>query len=200
MMLDIVKIDTAQTECVVTWHKKEPTKFIQGFLGIVLEQHWQNFQLWHEEDEARSVDVGDHIIAQVKRNIDRFNQKRNDLIEKMDDSYLKSLDSKGIQMNEKAPFNSETLGSMIDRCSILALKFFHMQEQTIRKDVTDMHILRSKDKVNILQIQRQDLLSCITKLTQEIKLGVRQYKIYRQFKMYNDPNLNPAMYRTIKKD
>ncbi|MDX1662122.1 MAG: DUF4254 domain-containing protein, partial [Gemmatimonadota bacterium] len=46
-------------------------------------EHLVNIRLWHQEDEARRPDVGDEVIAAVKRRIDGLNQERNDLIEKI---------------------------------------------------------------------------------------------------------------------
>ncbi len=193
-MEELLKIDFLQQELVKRWHLEKPEASSEGFLGLVENQHLQNFLLWHEEDIARAPDVEDSEIARVKRSIDRLNQKRNDLIEALDESILRFLLEAGTDMNQNSPANSETPGSIIDRCSIMSLKIFHMKEQTMRKDVDADHIEEATRKTKILQIQREDLLTCLLQLVDEIKKGTRHFKLYMQFKMYNDPTLNPKIY------
>lgn len=189
------KINLFQLKKIEDWHKNDaPNLSETGFLGLIEQLNLQNFLLWHEEDKARDPGATDHEIAQVKRYIDTFNQKRNDLIEQVDQAILTWMNEESIQMPSNTPVNSETPGSIIDRCSIMALKTYHMKEQTLRTDVDQRHIMEASEKLKILRIQREDLLECLVQLMDEIKNGTRSFKIYRQFKMYNDPTLNPKIY------
>lgn len=153
--------------------------------------HFFNTKLWNEEDLARRKKVSDTEIAKNKKAIDSYNQKRNDYIEKIDNFIFESIphltEARGKQ-------NSETLGAMIDRLSILSLKIFHMSLQTLRDDVEKSHIEVCTNKLIILKKQRHDLCICFDELLRDCQNGLRHIKLYRQFKMYNDPNLNPKMY------
>src|SRR2546427_482848 len=138
-MFDVPQITELQQRTVERWHEQDIDNPFEGVLHLVCEQHRFNFLLWHEEDIARSPDVTDARIAQVKRAIDRCNQQRNDAIEKIDDFLLQEVQRRGIQPVADARWNSETPGAVIDRLSILALRIYHMQEQAHRSDATDEH-------------------------------------------------------------
>lgn len=198
-MIDVQEITRLQHEMVVRWHQQPVDNPYEGFLAEVCRQHSFNFLLWHEEDIARSPDVGDAKIAQVKRAIDRYNQLRNDAIEKLDDWITADLEAKHVQPVAGARLNSETPGSVIDRLSILALRMFHLQEQAERRDATPDHLESVRHKLAVCHVQHADLSQCLVELLADIYAGSRRHRTYRMFKMYNDPTLNPYLYTARRK-
>ncbi|HRG76405.1 MAG TPA: DUF4254 domain-containing protein, partial [Leptospiraceae bacterium] len=151
---------------------------------------------WHVEDEIRRADIADSEIAKLKRQIDALNQERTNLVEVLDDYFLNLY--KTVTIESGARLNSETPAWLIDRMSILELKIYHMQEQTERKDADESHINQCKAKLAILLEQRKDLSTCLTELLEDLQEGKKFMKVYRQMKMYNDKNLNPALYANEK--
>jgi hypothetical protein len=191
-MINVSVILDLQTRNTREWHhqlvltkKDEPWNFIE-------ENHMWNFLLWHEEDIAR-VDNNLLRIVQAKRNIDKYNQERNNSIEKIDEWILKFLASKKVAAIDD--IHSETPGMMIDRLSIMALKRYHMLEETYRQDITEEHKEHCDKKVVILDEQITDLANCLKKVLVLLECSKLKFKVYRQLKMYNDPNLNPELYR-----
>jgi len=160
---------------------------------VIAANHRNNHLLWDEEDQARRTDVPDAAIAANKRAIDRYNQQRNDAIEKIDEALLARI--AGVIPAADAWHNAETAGSMIDRLSILALKIHHMRAQTLRSDATHDHIATCTAKLARLDAQRRDIARCLDTLLARAADGRAFWRIYRQFKMYNDPTLNPYLYR-----
>jgi hypothetical protein len=156
------------------------------------DNHRSNCLLWAEEDLARRRHVPDSEIAANKRAIDRYNQQRNDAIERVDEQLLAALAA--VAPRPGARLHSETAGAMIDRLSILSLKIRHMRLQTERTDVDREHIESCRAKLERLAEQRADLADCLDRLLEEAARGETCFKVYRQFKMYNDPALNPAIY------
>jgi hypothetical protein len=152
--------------------------------------HACNALLWNEEDQARRTDVGDGAIAACKRLIDRYNQCRNDAVEAIDELLLGMLPVP----RADARLSSETAGAMIDRLSILALKIRHMRAQTGRLEAGTQHVVTCDAKLRRLIAQREDLGRCLDRLLDEARQGRGTFKVYRQFKMYNDPTLNPWLY------
>jgi hypothetical protein len=163
------------------------------WLALVARQHRANFDLWHIEDEARSPGATDSDLAQVKRRIDPANQLRNDLVEELDRVLLAWLEPRRLPAQD-APLNSESPGLMIDRLSILALKIWHTREESERAGAQPGHCERNRQRLVILEEQRADLAACLDDLWRQTLAGHRRFKLYRQLKMYNDPDLNPAIY------
>lgn len=159
----------------------------------IARNHLCNIGLWQEEDQARRSDVPADAIVASKRRIDSLNQQRNDAVEAIDGALLEQLS--GHHPMQGARLHSETPGAMIDRLSILALKIFHMQAQLQRKDVDAVHLARCSEKLHILRIQRRELAGCLRELLEEVRAGTACFHAYRQFKMYNDPALNPWLGR-----
>jgi hypothetical protein len=170
----------------------------EGVLGLACQQHAFNFLLWHQEDIARSPDVGDARIAEVKRAIDRYNQQRNDWIEKIDDWLTEQLAVRGIAPSSGLPMNTETPGSVVDRLSIIAIRIYHLDEQTQRTDASADHLDKVRHKLAVCRLQRDELAGALEQLLADIAGGRKRHRTYRQMKMYNDPTLNPYLYKSAQ--
>jgi Protein of unknown function (DUF4254) len=192
-MLDALLITRMQDEMTAALHETEGQLEIEasadGLIALAMTQHRANFELWHEEDKARVPGAPDAEIVRVKRAIDVLNQRRNDLVEKMDMWLIERL-----EQDPGAPLHSETPGLMVDRLSILALKIYHTREEAHRASATEDHRLQNVERLARLEEQREDLAECLDALWAEVLKGTRRFKLYRQMKMYNDPELNPAVY------
>ena len=198
-MIDVEAITRLHNTTVRRWHQDHDDNPYQGFLLLVCRQHQQNYHLWHQEDVARSPDVADAELAQVKRNIDKLNQQRNDLIEQLDDYLTKELETAGVKPWPEARLNTETPGSVIDRLSILALRVYHMEEQAGRADAGRQHRAKARARLEVLHEQHADLCRSLCELLEDVFSGRNRLKVYRQFKMYNDPTMNPCLYQAANK-
>lgn len=190
-MMDAAHIVKLQEAATRAWHEPaEMPAAAREFDELVVAQHRANFDLWHEEDQARDPQATPESIVGNKRAIDGLNQRRNDLMERID---RKLLTEAGEQRAE-APLHSETPGMMIDRLSILELKRFHTEEE-IARAAGEEHVQRNQQRLAVLKEQRDDLRDALDALWSEVMSGKRRFKLYRQMKMYNDPALNPVLYR-----
>jgi hypothetical protein len=82
---------------------------------------------------------------------------------------------------------AETVGWLADKLSIVELKIYHMQEQAARTDVAPDFRERCEGRLEVLRLQRDDLAAELTQLLGDVTAGRVVPKVYRQFKMYNDP-------------
>ena len=159
---------------------------------LLFEKCWIDTVQWHLEDLIRNPNIDSNKGLELKHRIDKSNQNRTDIVEKVDDYYFsifKNTSEKDSKLNTESP------GWVVDRLSILNLKIYHMNEQVERKNVTAEHILNCEKKMVVLQNQRIDLSNSFDELLEEYKAGIKKMKVYRQMKMYNDSNLNPELYQ-----
>jgi hypothetical protein len=179
------------------WHLSTDTPPTKNVMHALVEPlHHANFDLWHEEDKARDQTHGAAGIADAKRNIDRINQTRNDTVEQLDRLLLDTLATDSLP-DAAAPLHSETPGMILDRLSILTLKIYHTQEEIDRVNAAAGHAERNRERMKLLREQRSDLGQALDQLWSDVLGRRRRFKLYRQLKMYNDPTLNPALYRSL---
>lgn len=190
-MISVDTLLSLQAHNIQYWHEQPLLHSIDPPFSFIQENHYWNFMLWHQEDIARITDIDPLLMVKTKRNIDKYNQARNDAMEKIDEWILTHLTINNI----KASLYSETPGMMIDRLSIMQLKLYHTKEEIQRKNVTEAYIQKCKDRLEVLQEQIEDLCHCLKQVLKNLETGKLQFKVYRQLKMYNDPELNPQLYR-----
>lgn len=142
---------------------------------------WSNHRVWHHEDPCRSG-VPELIISN-KPQIDVHNQIRNDTIEKVDQWVVGTLQTSA--SSGPAPiFNTETIGSVSDRLSILALKLYHTRK------LADEGVEKARKRVPLLESQWRWLATEFAKLVFDVQRGKRMISVFCQHKLYNDPLLN----------
>ncbi|MBO5586545.1 MAG: DUF4254 domain-containing protein [Prevotella sp.] len=154
---------------------------------------WIDTVQWHFEDIIRDPDIDPKDALVLKRRIDKSNQDRTDMVEDID-TYFREL-YKDVKVLPDATINTESPAWAIDRLSILALKIWHMFEQTQRTDASAEHIATCRAKLDVLIEQQNDLSTAIEQLLADIEAGRKYMKVYRQMKMYNDPATNPVLYK-----
>ena len=157
---------------------------------------WIDTVQWHLEDIIRDPHIDPAEALQLKRRIDHSNQDRTDLVEQID-SYFRQKYSE-VKVLPDARINTESPAWAVDRLSILALKIYHMREQSNRQDATEEHREKCNQKLNVLLEQQVDLGTAIDQLLEDIEAGRKYMKVYRQMKMYNDPSTNPILYYKVK--
>lgn len=153
---------------------------------------WIDTVQWHLEDIIRDPNINPVDALQLKRRIDHSNQDRTDLVEQIDSYFRQKYCD--VKVLPDARINTESPAWAIDRLSILALKIYHMREEAERRDASEEHRNKCQMKLNILLEQRVDLSTAIDQLLEDIELGKKYMKVYRQMKMYNDPSTNPILY------
>ena len=166
-----------------------PVKSIEYYLYM---KNWIDTVQWHLEDIIRDPNINPVKALEVKRRIDSSNQERTDLVELIDSYFYEKYQS--VVYSKNAAFNTESPAWAIDRLSILALKIYHWQQEILREEVNEKHRNTCREKLTVLSEQQQDLSLAIDQLLTDIEAGKKYMKVYKQMKMYNDPELNPVLY------
>ena len=172
-----------------TVHNPYPVKSLEFYLYL---KNWIDAVQWHLEDIIRNPGIDPVEALKLKRRIDKSNQDRTDLVELIDSYFFEKY--QGVKPLASATINTESPAWAIDRLSILALKIYHMRQETLRTDASADHLAQCSQKLNVLLEQRKDLSTAIDQLLDDIAGGRKYMKVYKQMKMYNDPNLNPILY------
>lgn len=163
---------------------------------LLYRKHYIDAVQWHLEDIVRDPNIDPVAGLALKRRIDKSNQDRTDLVEQIDDYFLKAFSS--VETANNARVNTESPAWAIDRLSILILKIWHMQEEVNRTDADATHHQKCSRKLEVLLEQEVDLSKSIDELLEDLATGKMRMKVYRQMKMYNDPALNPVLYKQSK--
>jgi hypothetical protein len=165
-----------------------------SFNSLLYGKNWIDTAQWHLEDIIRVPTIDPVEALKIKRRIDKSNQDRTDMVERLDDYFLAHF--KNVKAQPGTRINSETPAWLLDRMSILMLKIYHMKEQTERKDASPDHLKTTNAKLAVLLEQKSDMQLAYDELIDDIQHGKRRFKVYRQMKMYNDATLNPMLYGT----
>ncbi len=155
-------------------------------------KNWIDTVQWHLEDIIRDPNIEPEKALEIKRWIDKSNQERTDVVEYIDSWFLNYF--KDVKPKPDAKINTESPAWALDRLSILALKIYHMNEERKRTDLSPAKKKEVEEKYNILLEQQKDLSTAIDELLEDIARGEKYMKVYKQMKMYNDPDLNPVLY------
>ena len=159
---------------------------------LLYQKNWIDTVQWHLEDIIRDPNIDPVEALKIKRRIDRSNQERTDMVEYIDSYFLDLY--KDVRVAADATVNTESPAWAIDRLSIHALKIYHMEQEVKREDVSQKHIEECGRKLDVLRQQQVDLSGAIDALLDDIAAGRKYMKVYKQMKMYNDPELNPVLY------
>jgi len=185
-------------QAILNYHKTDhvdtpmQNPYTEGIEADLYRKCWIDTVQWHLEDIIRDPQIDPLEALAIKRRIDQSNQDRTDLVETIDSYFYTKYHD--ITPQPDATINTESPAWAVDRLSILALKIYHMREQVERSDASEAHRTTCQQKLNVLLEQQIDLSSAINQLLADIEAGRKWMKVYKQMKMYNDPDTNPVLY------
>lgn len=137
--------------------------------------HETNGSLWAAEDRVRATS-GDDTVA-TKRAIDQLNRKRNDLVDRIDEGFT-HLSTQHL-VRPSTPIHTETLGSVVDRFSVVTLR--ERRAELLSEDATNEG---ATDRLHAISAQRAELAKSIADLVADLDAGARRLPDGRKFKLY----------------
>ncbi|MFF7408801.1 DUF4254 domain-containing protein [Streptomyces lydicus] len=132
--------------------------------------HAVNSRQWDAEDRVRQAE--DCEIPAIKREIDELNSLRHVLIEQVDRILGTAWDG-----NENVPPLTESIGSALDRLSVLTLRIVHA-ERLVGGGAGAV------ERVAILRRQRDDLVWSIAVACEDLVSGRRRTPRPERMKLY----------------
>jgi hypothetical protein len=152
---------------------------------------WTDTVQWHLEDEVRRVDRSPEQLMAIKRRIDALNQERTDAVELLDQRLAELLQPVPVP---DGVLRTESLAWALDRLCILQLKLYHLRIEAARADASAEHQDACGLRLQAAEVQHEGLMLACAALWADLASGAVRYSPYRQFKLYNDPETNPALY------
>jgi len=184
------------SDLIELWHDTAPIppSEYQSPKGMTQWIHYQNFIVWHLEEILRDSSISTEKITRIEKAVDKHTHQRIDVLEQIDIWIKNVIDNADVKIKKEAVVHSETPSNIINRLSVLSLKIFHMQER-LESDETAMDERMAVElRLNILKEQMQDVAVALDMLLEDLRKGKKQHKVYRQFKIYNDPSFHPETY------
>ncbi|MFD5319419.1 DUF4254 domain-containing protein [Streptomyces sp. NPDC127098] len=135
--------------------------------------HAVNSRQWEAEDRIRRAEDGE--IPAIKREIDELNSLRHKLIEQVDRIIGSAWD-----VSQDVPPLTESIGSALDRLSVLTLRILHTG-RLVKKDAG------TAKRVVILLRQRDDLVWSIAVACEDLEAGRRRMPRPERLKLYGKP-------------
>ena len=154
-----------------------PSKDRDRIRQSVRRLHEVNGELWAAEDQVRGA--ADAEAVTLKRSIDQLNRERNGLIDRIDEAFT-HLSTRHF-VRPSTPIHTETLGSVIDRYSVVTLRERRAEELT----ETAGHEVAA-DRLPQIRDQRAELARSIADLATDLSAGARRLPDGRKFKLYGN--------------
>jgi hypothetical protein len=174
------------------WDAPCPPAFAAGSMDQAwYAKAWTDTVQWHLEDEVRRLDRSPEHLLAIKRRIDALNQERTDAVELLDQRLAELLQP---VPTPDGVLRTESLAWALDRLCILQLKLYHLRIEAARADASAEHQNACGLRLKAAEVQHQELMLACAALWADLSSGAVRYSPYRQFKLYNDPETNPALY------